>query len=131
MITEYNIKWANRYCREDYRTIRGYDDAVKSPHRSSIHHINELTFTSDELKKMNMYYNRPASELVWLSVYDHANLHRKFGKSNNRWVGDDVKPGGLYRRALRLFKKGKLSESELQKYRDKWTEYAKAKRRNK
>ena len=83
MISETNIKQANRYCRDDYRTIRGYDDAVKSPHRSCIHHINELTFTSDELKKMNMYYNRPASELIWLSYSDHSKWH-------NKWNGNPM-----------------------------------------
>ena len=87
MISERTIKHAMRFCREDYTKIKGYEEALKSPYRSCIHHINGLTFTRDELKKMNMYYHRPASELLWLSLTDHRKLH-------NKWNGNPMEGKG-------------------------------------
>lgn len=83
MITQNNIKNARRYCREDYTKIRGFDEAVNSTDKYDIHHLNELTFTRDELIKMNMYYHRPASEIVWLSHSDHRKWH-------DRWNGNPM-----------------------------------------
>ena len=33
-----------------------------------------------ELKALDMYYNRPASELVFLIISEHIKLHRKGGE---------------------------------------------------
>lgn len=77
MITKCGIRQLKKYCREPIENIKGYREAVESEARYDCHHINELTFTSDELKRMNMYYHRPASELILLKASDHIRLHRR------------------------------------------------------
>lgn len=45
------------------------------------------------------------------------------GEKNPCWKGDDVEAAGAYRRALKLYKDGNITEEELQPYRDGWAEY--------
>lgn len=69
-------KFCKKYCREDISLIKNYEKAITDETQTwHCHHINELTFTVKELIKMNMYYDRPASELVFLTVQEHRNLH--------------------------------------------------------
>lgn len=124
MITKFGIKQLKKYCREPIENIKGYREAVESEGRYDCHHINELTFTKDELKKMNMYYNRPASELVIMTDSEHRKWHRKWNRNPN-WRDDNAKPGAMYKRALKLYKAGKISEEEFQPFRDMWIEYKK------
>lgn len=42
-----------------------------------------VNLSRDELKSLDMYYNRPASELIFLTKSEHTKLHRK---KNNREV---------------------------------------------
>lgn len=66
----------NMICRDPISSIRNYDKAVADDSTVyQLHHINELTFSSEELKKMNMYYHRPASELIFLTPKEHRRLH--------------------------------------------------------
>lgn len=102
MISELNlINWSN-YCREPIENIKGYNEALNNPGRYDCHHINELTFTKDQLKKMNMYYHRPASELVIMSHSEHRRWHilwngdpihgnewKISGELNHNYKGDD------------------------------------------
>lgn len=144
MITERQIKSWKQYCREPLETINGYDEAINSNSRYDCHHINELTFTRDELINMNMYYHRPSSELIILKRTEHHKLHNKdcmpsshFGSKNvwygvyeenhSKWKGDSVCPSAKYIRALKLFKRGLITEEELQPYRDLVHEYNKRK----
>ena len=78
MITECGIRQLKKYCREPIEKIKGYRDAVESEGRYECHHLNELTFTRGQLKKMNMYYNRPASELIIMSDSEHEKWHIKW-----------------------------------------------------
>ncbi len=71
-----NIEKAKRYCREDISLIKNYNKAINDKKKRWVcHHINELTFTKKELIKMNMYYNRPANELIYLTESEHCKLH--------------------------------------------------------
>ena len=72
-----SIVKAKQYCREDIAKIKNYNLAIADNTQVwHCHHINELTFTHKELIKMKMYYNRPASELIFLTKSDHYKLHR-------------------------------------------------------
>lgn len=74
MISERHIK---KYCREDISLIKNYDKAVNDTTEIwECHHINEWTFTKYELIQMNMYYNRPANELIFLTKSEHCKIHR-------------------------------------------------------
>lgn len=128
MITEWGIKRLKRYCREPIENIKGYREAVEGDGRYDCHHINELTFTMNELKKMNMYYNRPASELIILTHSQHLNWHIKWN-GNGKWKGDNAGPATMYRRALKLYKSGQISEEEFQPFRDKWQDYLRLRRK--
>ena len=75
---------AKRYCKDDISKIENYKKAVNDNTQSyDMHHRNELTLdgkfahTKEDLIRMNMYYNRPCNELIFLTKSEHAALHRK------------------------------------------------------
>ena len=81
------------YCK-DYENIENYEKAKADNFKGwQCHHILE-THTSDgerrlvditvaELKALDMYYNRPASELIFLPTSEHRLLHNKGENSPN------------------------------------------------
>ena len=76
MINEKNLKY-KKICCEDLSLIENYDIAIKSNEIFDCHHRLELNYSMNELKQMNLYYNRPANELIFLSKHDHISLHHK------------------------------------------------------
>ena len=79
-----------RYCL-NFQEIENYQEAIGSPERYDIHHRKEVEILEDgttirrsrqELKEMDLYYNRPASELIFLKHPEHIRLHHK-GKKNS------------------------------------------------
>lgn len=85
MLRKRGIQQLKRYCREPIENIRGYEEALNSKEKYDCHHINELTFSKPQLIKMNMYYNRPASELVLMTSSEHSKLHRKHNMPSARF----------------------------------------------
>lgn len=90
MINEHNAK---RFCSEDIALIENYHQAISDEKRMwDIHHRRECDangrtlFTHKQLKDMNLYFNRPASELIFVTRSMHWKLHRelrsKGGKKN-------------------------------------------------
>ena len=80
-----SVENASKYCN-DIENIEGYDKAVSSEERYDCHHRLE-THTSDgerrkvdlskeELIALGMYYNRSASELVFMTRTEHTKLHK-------------------------------------------------------
>ena len=74
-----------RYCK-DYENIENYQKALADNfvgwcchHRLETHTPDgkrrEADIYMDELKSLCMYYNRPASELIFLPVGEHTSLH--------------------------------------------------------
>lgn len=86
-----------RYCCEDISKIENYDEAANDPRNIwQVHHRLE-THDSDgnkrpiqlskwELEALGMYYSRPASELIFLTIYDHTKLH-----STGHMVTDEMR----------------------------------------
>ena len=79
-----NVKGAKRFCCEDITNIENYDLAVADKYRVwCCHHRREYDektgkFTlSFELKNQGLYYQRPASELTFMTLSDHRALHFK------------------------------------------------------
>ena len=74
-----------KYCSEDITEIENYEKAVTSQEIYECHHRLEthnsdgekrLTdITVNELKALDMYYNRPANELIFLEHHEHRKLH--------------------------------------------------------
>ena len=84
----YNFK---RYCK-DYQNIENYEAAKKDDfkgwnchHRLETHNSDGerrlVDITADELKALGMYYNRPAEELIFLTVKEH----NAFKKGKPTW----------------------------------------------
>lgn len=73
-----NVK---RYCCEDISLIENYNEAISNFEKYDCHHRLEIQddklLSVKELKLQNLYYNRPASELIFLTHSEHAKLHSK------------------------------------------------------
>ena len=74
MISEKTVK---KFCREDLSLIENYDIAVKSNETYDCHHRleTELNKSVPELIEMDLYYNRPASELIFIPHDEHTKIH--------------------------------------------------------
>ena len=76
-----------RYCK-NYQDIENYEKALADDFKGWHCHHRLETHTPDgkrrevdigykELKALNMYYNRPAEELIFLPSSEHKQLHNK------------------------------------------------------
>ena len=81
-----------RYCK-DYENIENYEKALADNFKNwEVHHRLEthnsdgerrlVDITADELNALDMYYNRPADELIFLPISEHRSLHSK-GEKNS------------------------------------------------
>ena len=81
-----------KYCCEDISKIENYELAKRDNFRGwVIHHRLELVetgavadSTKQDLKAWGIYYNRPASELIYLTKSEHQKLHRTGKPGPNR-----------------------------------------------
>ena len=94
----YNFKY---YCK-DYQNIENYEAAKKDDFKNwEVHHRLEthtsdgerrlVDITADELKALDMYYNRPADELIFLTIYEHSSLHKPSKETKKKM--SDAKKG--------------------------------------
>lgn len=79
------------YCREDLSLIENYDKAIndntqiwRCHHRLEIQDNEKIIYTSKQLQDMGLYYNRPASELIFLTLSEHNYLHAKYTSKEKR-----------------------------------------------
>ena len=79
-----NEKCAKSYCSENLSLIENYQDAISDQKKMwDIHHRREcdengrMLFTKKQLIEMNLYFNRPASELIFVTRLMHSKLHRE------------------------------------------------------
>ena len=83
MVCEYNV---NLYCSEDISLIENYDKAINDKENMwECHHKleTELGLSKRELIENKLYYERPASELIFLTFEEHRNVH-KFGSYKSK-----------------------------------------------
>ena len=121
-----NIRSLEMYCI-DYQNIENYDTAIKSPLRYDLHHRNEISEhkSRKDLIAENLYYNRPATELIFLEHGEHMRLHNRgdknpmFGKNlsaETRKKMSDAKkgkhPSAETRQKISDAKKGKTKSAE-------------------
>ena len=79
------------FCRHP-ELIENYDKAISSNKKYDCHHRLETHFSDgterpinaqlskDELIALGMYFDRPASELIFLTQVEHHSLHNKYNK---------------------------------------------------
>ena len=79
-----NERCAQSYCSEDISLIENYQQAIADEERTwEIHHRRECDsegrtlFTKKQLIEMGLYFNRPASELIFVTRAMHNKLHRE------------------------------------------------------
>ena len=76
-----DVKQTRRYCKDDISKIENYQKAISDEtHTWEIHHRRETDegLSGKELLKRGEYWQRPASELIFLRHDVHRRLH-KFG----------------------------------------------------
>ena len=91
MINEYNAK---RFCSEDISLIENYHEAIADQtmmwdthHRRECDSEGRTLFTHKQLKEMGLYFNRPASELIFVTRSMHCKLHRELMENIGKNVG--------------------------------------------
>ena len=125
------MKSFEKYCTEP-ENIENYEAAKKNNFKGwEVHHRLEthnsdgerrlVDITKDELKALDMYYHRPASELIFLTTSEHNTLHHK-GKlisEETKKKLSEAKKGHLVteetRKKLSEAKKGKHLSEETRK----------------
>ena len=77
-----NEKQAKKYCCENISLIENYNQAISDQKRMwDIHHRRECDdegrtlFTKKQLIEINLYHNRPASELIFVTRSMHRKIH--------------------------------------------------------
>lgn len=92
---EYNMKINKKtyqaFCIEnEWELIENYELAKADNfkgwdchHRLELHSDGSLRFTRESLKKLDLYLNRPASELIFLTHSEHARIHNISKKEYN------------------------------------------------
>lgn len=76
-------------CCEDLSLIENYEEAINDKEKTwHCHHRLETDkkLTADYLIEHNLYYNRPANELIFLTPADHNTIHHK-----NKIITDELK----------------------------------------
>lgn len=83
MIKEKNVK---KYCCEDISLIENYNEAINSDEMWDCHHRLEIELNKSvqELKDLNLYFNRPADELIFLTKSEHIKIHNSINKIGNK-----------------------------------------------
>ena len=81
MINGYNAK---QFCSEDISLIENYNEAISDEkkiwdthHRRECDSEGRTLFTKKQLMEMGLYFNRPASELIFVTKSLHKKLHRE------------------------------------------------------
>lgn len=94
-----NENYAYAYCIEDISKIENYDKAISDTTQTWVcHHRLEMQdepFNSVEyLKSNNLYYHRPAAELIFLTRAEHTKLHstgRRHSEESCRKISETSK----------------------------------------
>lgn len=74
MIAYYKVK---KFCKDNISEIENYENAINDDQIWHCHHKlgTDLNLTKQELIDKNLYYNRPANELIFLTQLEHRRIH--------------------------------------------------------
>ena len=86
MINEDSVRL---FCCDDLSNIENYDLAISDTTQTwHCHHRAEILpcgiFYIDDLQQNNLYFHRPANELIFLTPHDHKSIHGKNRKSSTK-----------------------------------------------
>jgi hypothetical protein len=99
-------------------------------HNPSEYHVNDIRnlrwCTKEENHGFEEARDNISKGMKGLRIGDKNPLYGKgylrTGEKNPNWKGDNASPGAAYKRAIKLYKAGKITEEEFQQYRDKRSE---------
>lgn len=82
-----NEDYAKLYCAEDISLIENFNKAVADKSKTwHLHHRAEILpcgkFSKLDLQMANLYFKRPASELIFLPPREHLRLHQLGNKKS-------------------------------------------------
>ena len=117
-----------QYCK-NYQDIENYEAAKKDNFKGWHCHHRLQTWTSDgerrlvditveELQALGMYYNRPASELIFMKHSEHSSLHsegehnRMYGKKHSEEARNKMSCSWNYDKHFTEETKKKMSEQK-------------------
>lgn len=89
------IDKVKRYCREPLENIENYEAAINDTENIwHCHHRLETDkgISRDELITLGLYYDRPASELIFLTKSEHHRIHIQGDKNyfhEHKFIGSD------------------------------------------
>lgn len=116
------IQTVKRYCKDDISLIENYEKALNDNENIwDIHHRleTELGVSKQYLIDNNIYYNRSASELIFLTHSEHQKLHsigRTFSEETIKKLSEThkgYKHTEESKKKMSEAKKGKKQSSEL------------------
>lgn len=88
MLTAMGIFNAGSYCKDPIEKIEGYERAMNEPGRFILHHrLEDRGYTKQQLLSMHMYYNRQASELIFISQSEYMRLRMTRRKQSHETRG--------------------------------------------
>ena len=99
-----------KFCNDDITQIENYYQAINDTTQTwHCHHRLEtdLNLSRQELKDRDLYYNRPAKELIFLTNSEHVSLHNKNMSEEAKKKISETKKG----RQLSEETKRKMSEA--------------------
>lgn len=77
MLSERQINGVKKFCKDNIKEIEGYNEAITSDKRYCCHHKLGINVSYKELIEKGLYYDRPACELIFLSISEHTRLHKQ------------------------------------------------------
>ena len=80
------LKNVKKFCKDDISLIENYDKAIADTKTWVCHHRREAIYSAKELIEIGEYYNRPACELIFLTITEHRRLHTIEKKQPNVWT---------------------------------------------
>lgn len=114
-----DFKRAKRYCKEDLCLIENYENALNDANITwDVHHRLETdeNISQDELMKNDLYFHRPAKELIFLTPSEHHHLHSS--KEKNPMYGRYNENHPCYGRIISDEENEKRSKSLKEYYKD-------------
>lgn len=119
MISKSTVK---KFCCEDISKIENYEEAIDDKsqtwhchHRFETHNSDGerrlIDITKKELISLDMYYDRPANELIFMTNSEHITLHQKGRKLSE----ETRKKIAVARKGIQLSEETKRKISEEQK----------------
>lgn len=96
MIKINNVK---KFCKDNISMIENYEKAINDTTQTWICHHRlgiDLGLSSKQLKDKDLYFNRPASELIFLTRAEHISIHssnRIFSEETRKRMSDAKQKG--------------------------------------